>query len=441
MTRSSRLAALSAALVASMSFSAFALAQEVDDTTLDLAREAAHTGWATAEGGTTGGAEADDTQIYVVTTRAELVDALGGDVSGNRDNDEPAIIFISGTIDLTEDDDGNPQDAEAFAHPDWDWHAYLAEYDPAVYGMEEEPAGPLEDARAASQQAQAEHINIYVGSNKTLFGLGDDAVIRHGSLRLNGVSNVIIRNIEFQDSFDMFPGWDGTDGSEGNWNSEYDNIEIRESTHVWLDHNTFNDGDRPDWEAGEVFGRVLQHHDGVTDIVAQSNYVTFSWNKIDNHDKTHIIGNSDSRTDDADHLKVTLHHNHYINSGQRAPRVRFGEVHVFNNLHEHTADSQLGFVYSYGVGLDSHIYAEANAFVMPDVAPDRTIRPFNGEAIHVVDTLFNGEEIDLLEAFNAVNPDARLDDTVGWSPQYAYELTPVAEVEDAVRSGAGSGNL
>lgn len=393
------------------------------------------------EGGTTGGAAAQDNQIHVVTNRAELIAALGGDIADNRHNDEPAIIFISGTIDLTEDEDGNPQGADAFAHPDYDWDAYLAEYDPQVYGMDAEPEGPLEDARAASQQAQAAHINVFVGSNKTLFGLGDDAVIRHGSLRLNGVSNVIIRNIEFQDSFDMFPGWDGTDGAEGNWNSEYDNIEVRESTHVWIDHNTFNDGDRPDWTAPVIFGRVLQHHDGAVDIVAQSNYVTMSWNRIEDHDKTHIIGNSDSRTDDIDHLKVTQHHSLYVNSGQRGPRVRFGEVHVFNNVFEHTEDSQINYVYTLGVGLQSAIYAEANVFDMPGIDAEEVIRPFNGETIHVVDSAFNGESVDLLAAFNDANADAPLGSDVGWAPPYDYELTPLDELEALVRANAGSGNL
>src|SRR5579883_1810847 len=39
-------------------------------------------GWASADGGTTGGANAAADHVYVVTNRAQLVQALGGDNSG-----------------------------------------------------------------------------------------------------------------------------------------------------------------------------------------------------------------------------------------------------------------------------------------------------------------------------------------------------------------------
>ena len=32
-------------------------------------------------------------------------------------------------------------------------------------------------------------------------------------------------------------------------------------------------------------------------------------------------------------LRVTLHHNLFESIGQRTPRVRFGKVHVYNNLY------------------------------------------------------------------------------------------------------------
>src|SRR5579883_3397208 len=39
-------------------------------------------GWASADGGTTGGANAAADHVYVVTNRAQLVQALGGDKIG-----------------------------------------------------------------------------------------------------------------------------------------------------------------------------------------------------------------------------------------------------------------------------------------------------------------------------------------------------------------------
>ena len=36
-------------------------------------------------------------------------------------------------------------------------------------------------------------------------------------------TNVIIRNVTFEDTFDCFPAWDPySDGSQGNWNSQYE---------------------------------------------------------------------------------------------------------------------------------------------------------------------------------------------------------------------------
>jgi pectate lyase len=313
---------------------------------LQLARETASLGWATMEGGTTGGSEAGEGAVHVVSSRAELVEALGGDNSANAENDAPAIVFISGTIDLTEDDAGTPLTAADFADPEYDFEQYVAAFDPATYGMEAEPEGPQEDARARSQKNQAAHTVINIGSNKTIFGLGDDAMVINGTFNINEVSNVIVRNILFADSYDLFPAWDGTDGDEGNWNSAYDLIQVRESDHVWIDHNTFSDGERPDHLEAEVFGRKVQHHDGAVDVVNGSSFVTLTNNHIQNHDKTHLIGSSDSRETDRGQLKVTLAGNWYENSGQRSPRVRFGEVHVFKNLYEGSAEADYPFIYA-----------------------------------------------------------------------------------------------
>ncbi len=430
--------------VASGSFApAVAFGQtDAPEEALSLAREPASLGWATEEGGTTGGTEAAAPNIHVVSSRSELVEALGGDNAANGENDDPAIIFVTGSIDLTEGNDGEPLTAADFADPDYDFDAYVAAFDPQTYGMEAEPEGPLEDARARSQANQAAHTVINVGSNKTIFGLGEDATIHKGTLNLDDVSNVIVRNIHFADSYDLFPAWDGTDGDEGNWNSEYDLIQIRESDHVWIDHNTFTDGDRPDHAEPEVFGRRVQHHDGAVDIVNASSFVTLSNNHVQNHDKTHLIGSSDSRETDRGQLKVTLASNWFENSGQRAPRVRFGEVHVFNNLYEGSANAQYPFNYALGAGFESKIYSEANAFEMGEgVAPTDIIGLYKGVALYDEGSLFNGEPVDLVAAFNEANSDAQLSTDVGWVPPYDYEVKPAAEVAEQVRANAGSGQF
>ncbi len=416
-----------------------AFAQDIPQAYLDAAAEAAPLGWASHEGTTTGGSAA--TEPVVVSTRAELVAALGGDNSTNAANDTPALIFISGEIDLTENDTGAPQDAAAFADPEYDLDAYIAAFDPEVYGMEAEPEGALEEARERSEQAQKAHTIIRVGSNKSLIGL-DGAVIRNGTLLLKNVENIIIRNIAFEDAYDFFPQWDGTDGSKGNWNAEYDNISIETATRIWIDHCSFSDGARHDDHTPPVFGRVKQHHDGLVDIKNQANYVTLSWNKFFDHDKVHIIGSSDSRTDDLNHLKVTIANNWYDNVKQRTPRARYGEIHVFNNLFTPRAEGTYSFSYAIGVGKESRVLSEANLFDLPaDLEAAKILRHYKGEMVQDQGSLVNGEKLDLVGLHNEAVPEKALAAEVDWTPPYPYNLADPAKIGTDIRAKAGAGNM
>ena len=113
-------------------------------------------------------------------------------------------------------------------------------------GRATKPTGPLEDARVRSARTRAPRININVGANTTIVGLGGAEDRAAVNLILNKVDNVIVRNLRFEDAHDCFPAWDPTDGATGNWNSLYDTVSLTAATHVWVDHNTFSDGNNPD---------------------------------------------------------------------------------------------------------------------------------------------------------------------------------------------------
>ncbi|MBE3639215.1 pectate lyase family protein [Mangrovicoccus algicola] len=426
--------ALIALLAGSTAFAAYA-AEPLSEEVLALAAAPAATGWATVEGGTTGGAGAEP---VIVTSRAELVAALGGDNLENAANAEAAVIVIDGVIDLTADDAGAPQDASAFAAEGYDEAAYIDAYSPEAWGRDKEPEGALEEAREASEQAQKAHSMIRVGSNKTLIGLPGAKII-NGTLLLKGVENVIIRNIAFEDSWDFFPQWDPTDGSQGNWNAEYDLISIEDETrHVWIDHCSFSDGARHDDSIPQVFGRVHQHHDGLIDVKNGASLVTVSNSHFFDHDKTHIIGSSDSRTEDRGRLKVTLTGNWYDNVRQRLPRVRYGEVHVFGNLYTPTDSGPYAFDYALGAGKESQALSEANAFVLPEgMDPSKIIKHYKGERIEDRGSLVNGEAADLVALYNAANPDKTLEAGAGWEPPYEYELPDPAGLAEAIPASAG----
>lgn len=393
-------------------------------------------GWGAYGAGTTGGASAAPGDIHTVTNRAELLEALGG-----QDNDTSKIVYVRGTVDLSADEQGNPLTCTDFADPEYSLEAYLEAYDPETWGWDADPSGPLEEARDRSHDNQAEHSVLRVPSNTTLVGLGEDAKIVGGATYLRSVDNVIVRNLTFEAVEDCFPQWDPGDGSAGNWNSEFDAMWLYGATNVWLDHNTFRGGGRPDTEH---FGRPFMVYDGSVDITRGSDLVTVSYNHYDNYDKGMLVGGSDSHSEDVDKLRVTYHHNLFENVLQRSPRVRRGEVHVYNNTYLVTPDAPYAFDYAWGVGLESKIYAENNYFT-GEIQADRIAHRWNGTDLHETGTYLNGfgrrHLVDVVEEHNARRPDSPLGTESQWSPWLYDTVDPVARAARDVQRNAGAGRL
>ncbi|WP_405661215.1 pectate lyase [Streptomyces sp. NBC_01166] len=390
-------------------------------------------GWAAAEGSTTGGAKATPEHIYTVSNRAELIAAF------EDAGDAPKIVRIAGTVHGNSDAAGTPIGCEAYQQGGYTLEKYLAAYDPAVWGTDEVPSGPLEDARVASAKLQAAAVNVNVPSNTTLVGVGKDATIIGASLQVKNVSNVIVRNISFEDTYDCFPQWDPTDGDQGAWNSEYDNLVVYGSSHVWVDHNTFSDGDRPDADQPHYFGQVYQQHDGLFDIVRGADLVTVSWNVLKDHDKTMLIGNSDGAgASDRGKLRVTLHHNLFKDVKERAPRVRFGQVDSYNNYFAATKGAAYG--YTYGIGAESHLVAEHNAFTVPAGFDKATIlKKWSESSLTAGNNYVNGRKTDLIAVHNAGVPAEQLTEGAGWTPTLRTKVDHPLVVPLLVGLKAGAG--
>lgn len=422
----------------------------------DLGREtlSPNDGWASFGAGTTGGSQAVDSQVYTVTNRAELIAALNNGVfsstSPSNPSNEPKIIYVDGTIDMNVDEDNQPLTCEDYYRDGFTLEAFLTTYDPAVWGRVA-PTGPLEAARLTSRNAQQDRVRIRIGSNTTIVGLDKHATIRGGWFDIRGSStvnrtNIIIRNLTFEDTYDCFPEWSPTDGALGSWNALYDSISLRNTDHVWIDHNTFVDQDTADSSLPHYFGVIFQVHDGQLDITNASDFVTVSWNRFENHDKVMLIGSSDGAAADVGKLRVTIHHNLFEDLGQRVARVRFGRVHIYNNFYK--IGNPENYVYSWGVGIQSAIYAENNFFwVNPEagITPDMFIERLNGTAIHETGTILNApsasgqHEVNVLAAYNAVNDPDLLSD-VGWTPTLFIDFLETQDVMPAVEYGAGPFN-
>ena len=211
---------------------------------------------------------------------------------------------------------------------------------------------------------------------------------------------------------------------------------------MWVDHNTFNDGEHAASTLPTYFGRKFEVHDGLLDITNGADLVTVSYNVFEDHDKTMLIGSTNNPRLDRGKLRVTIHHNLFDNILQRAPRVRFGQVHVYNNCYlQPTGD---GYSYAWGVGVESQIYAENNAFELGGVEPADVIYDWGGTMIHERGTFVNGRSrhhrVSLLDAYNAVH-DPDLTGSVHWRPTLYERIDPTQSVCARVEAHAGAGNL
>jgi pectate lyase len=345
-------------------------------------------GWASQAGGTAGGANASTDQIYTVTNRAQLLAAIA------NGGTTPKIIKLSGVVDMTE---GKP---------------YTSTADQSARGA------------------------IRLKSNTTLIGDGASSGLVNGHILLSNVSQVVIRNLKIQNPCDVGPIWDPTDGATGNWNAAYDAIGISGSDHIWIDHNSFTDAPVTDNFLPIENGHVKQCHDGAVDITNASDYVTVSYNVFGEHDKNNLIGSSSTATGDDGKLRVTFSNNVFRAIQSRAPRVRFGQVHLFNNYYtgSKTADVYANS-YSVGTGTSAKILSNANVFEIAGASGcDSVVRnPGDATAGTFRDTgsLLNGAALGACAVSNATT----------WTPPYAYTPRPAALVKANALAQAGGGKL
>jgi|GEM_PF-777194 len=226
---------------------------------------------------------------------------------------------------------------------------------------------------------------VQVGSNKTLVGVGQNGVISGGGLRLSHVSNVIIRNLRFENSLD-------------------DALTIEEgSHHVWIDHCDFTHA-----------------YDGLLDIRKGSDFVTVSWNLFFDHAKTSLVGHSDTNAEqDTGHLRVTYHHNWFNRTRERHPRVRFSALcHVYNNYF-------LGNVYGVASTMEANVLVEGNYFESVD-APTHVGYGTSGPG-------------NLVERNNVFLQCAFPPETRGTVPEppYPYVVEDPSSIPERVKMGAG----
>jgi pectate lyase len=267
---------------------------------------------------------------------------------------------------------------------------------------------------------------VKIGSNKTIVGLCGAEL--HGHVEMKGSVNVILRNLKVV-------GYDCTDSgavSAKACSGGADAITVQGAAHhLWFDHLD-----------------VLDGSDGNLDMTHAVDFVTVSWSRFryssarsdlsggsdstgsSGHRFSNLIGHSDGNaSEDTGHLRITFHHDwwgdHVV---ERQPRIRFGKVHLFDNLHTSTQSN-----YCIGVGVGASVLVENEVFlgvktpINTTSYVDASIAP---SAVASHGNLYSGTSGSAPVDLNAGSV---------FVPPYAYAsvLTPASAVEAAVRSGAG----
>ncbi|QWP75273.1 hypothetical protein J5226_16785 [Lysobacter sp. K5869] len=180
------------------------------------------------------------------------------------------------------------------------------------------------------------------------------ATLRHVELNIKNGTNLILRNVRFDEL------WEWDEATKGDYDSnDWDFVTIGDgggvASGIWIDHCSFT-----------------KAYDGVVDIKKGANRITLSWievappnagpgsfvarqfddleaNRGSNpmydflrgyfsrqqvadialpQKKGHLIGSND--LEGLSSYTVTLHHNHYRDLQDRMPRLRGGDVHAYN---------------------------------------------------------------------------------------------------------------
>lgn len=289
-------------------------------------------GFASTTGVTGGGLlKETNSNYYKVATANEFLDAL---TKVKNSKGVPSVIEITADLNL-----GYKEitDASSYASN------ILATHNPALMST-------------TLMNSGVSKVYIQDISNLTIFS-SNASSIKHAALDIKQSSNVIIRNIKFDEL------WEWDEDTSGDYDTnDWDYMTIENaSTGIWVDHCTFYKS-----YDGVVDIKTDMQHDSAMNITVswcqfmpgsendtffnevmsqlESNPSAYPYYKslLDSgmtkqqirdyaygQKKTHLLGQDDKISTNSN-LHVTFANNYYYDSMDRMPRVRFGTAHVYN---------------------------------------------------------------------------------------------------------------
>jgi pectate lyase len=158
-------------------------------------------------------------------------------------------------------------------------------------------------------------ITIKNGANITIQGSGTSGELVGVGLNIRDYTNVIVKNLKIHEV--LYPD---------------DALTLDNVQRGWVDHCELHS------KIGAGIG--VDTYDGLLDIKKGSAAITISWCYLHDHMKCSLVGHTDNTNSQAEDskIRVTYHHNYFVNTDGRNPSIRFGATHMFNNYYGNITD-------------------------------------------------------------------------------------------------------
>ncbi|MBN2036404.1 MAG: hypothetical protein JW768_06640 [Chitinispirillaceae bacterium] len=251
-------------------------------------------------------------------------------------------------------------------------------------------------------------ITIKRGANITIQGTGSSSELVGVGLNIRDYTNVIVKNLKIREV--EYPD---------------DALTLDNVQRGWVDH----------CELHSKIGSGIDQdtYDGLLDIKKGSAAITISWCYLHDHMKCSLVGHTDNTNQQAEDskIRVTYHHNYFVNTDGRNPSIRFGATHMFNNYYGNITD--------YGLAARDGAHAKVENCHYENVKLPMSTDKFP------VDGLPNGYICQSGNLFtgscgNNVISQTGCDWWNSSTLPYRYTLDPVNSVKTTVARYAGFGN-
>ncbi|MDD5789512.1 MAG: hypothetical protein PUE30_03165 [Spirochaetia bacterium] len=356
------------------------------------------------------------------------------------------IVYVSGTIDLSEgmlptEAGGSTSALDAFVKAQsggeyTSYKTFIDAYTNSCSSSTDHGTNPKKSSWAACTVSgdtattlmnQMWYLNTNYGtaitikpkSNTMVIGLDENAEIYGGCFNISSVNNVAVRNVKIRDAYDPFPHHEKGDG----FNAQHDCIVIQGTSYnIWIDHCTLQDSYHCATAAND---EKFQTYDGLLDMKNNTYNLTVSYCKFQDHDKTMLIGSSS--TDGSNETRtITLHHNYFLNCGQRLPMVRNTKLHNFNNYYDTDSNKYWAQQYAVGVRENALIVSENNYF---GTGVKYSYKDSDG-------TLYHSGDVDNSSSKIATTT---VTTTKPFTPSYTYTTDAAADLPTLIPENAGAG--